>query len=57
MTTGISHSPLPWAISLAGAKGGSKIIAADGSTVANLTSLDMANAELIVKAVNASAED
>lgn len=42
-------SPLPWAIN------GSTITDARGLTVAKLTALDMANAELIVRSVNLAA--
>lgn len=46
-------SPLPWRITEPGEKKGSReIVDAKGSTVARLTALDMANAELIVKGVN-----
>ena len=43
-------SPLPWAVT------GSTITDARGMTVAKLTALDMANAELIVKCVNVDAD-
>lgn len=46
-------SPLPWRITEPGEKkSGREIVDAKGTTVARLTALDMANAELIVSAVN-----
>jgi hypothetical protein len=48
--TGDKHAKLPWRITDAPRK----IVGADGATVANLTALDLPNAELIVVSVNAS---
>lgn len=50
----MKHSVLPWRITDASEKKGREIVDARGSTVAKLTALDMANAELIVSSVNAS---
>lgn len=50
----MNHSPLPWRITEATEKKGREIVDANGGTVAKLTMLDMANAELIVSSVNSS---
>lgn len=49
----IQHSKLPWAITTT-PKGSKQITDARGGVVANLTALDMSNAELIVASVNAT---
>lgn len=51
--TGSKHSKLPWRLTDAPRK----IVSADGSTVANLTALDLPNAELIVSSVNTFGSD
>lgn len=51
----IQHSKLPWAITTT-SKGSKQITDARGSVVANLTALDMSNAELIVSSVNGPSE-
>lgn len=48
----MTHSKLPWAITTT-PKGSKQITDARGGVVANLTALDMTNAELIVTSVNA----
>ena len=48
----MEHSPLPWRITDASEKKTREIVDANDSTIARLTALDMANAELIVSAVN-----
>lgn len=52
-SNGPAHSPLPWRITEANEKKSREIVDAKGITVAKLTALDMDNAELIVKGVNA----
>jgi hypothetical protein len=51
------HSPLPWRITEATEKKGREIVDARGNTVAKLTALDIPNAELMVKGVNATISD
>jgi hypothetical protein len=50
----MNHSPLPWRITDATEKKGREIVDARGNTVAKLTALDIPNAELMVKAANAT---
>lgn len=49
----MSHTPLPWRITEPTEKKTREIVGANGETVARLTALDMDNAALIVKCVNA----
>jgi hypothetical protein len=49
----LNASRLPWRITSADERKGREIVDAHGATVAKLTLLDMANAELIVSSVNA----
>ena len=55
--TGQKPSPLPWQLSDSASKKGPEILDARGATVAKLTALDMANAKLIVSAVNTCGVD
>lgn len=51
----MNHSKLPWRITEPNERKGREIVCAAGSTIAKLTALDMANAGLIVAAVNTQA--
>lgn len=46
-------TPLPWKITDGDGRKGREIVGANGATVAKLTALDIDNAQLIVRAVNA----
>lgn len=52
---GDKPTPLPWRVTEPDEKKTREIVGADGSTVARLTALDMANAHLIVQSVNSAA--